>query len=247
MRRIDRAAPRRSVILLTAVAALFALAGLAVAAAAPEAKAPADPQLAAAIARFDEAQAKIQRISAHFEEVKTIALLKDPVVQSGEFYHTKPDKFLWEYTSPEPKLLMLNGKDIVAYYPTQKRAEEIHTRFSKRIVKYMGLGSVLKDLVNEYEISLLRENEIPGTDLIQLKPKTRTISKRLSEIRLWVDHQLNQPRQIEYREADGDSTLITFDKIQLNPEISLSKYQIKLPNDVTVTSGLSGFFGGSSR
>jgi outer membrane lipoprotein carrier protein len=206
-----------------------------------------DPELRAAIERFDAAQSSIERISAHFEEVKIIGLLKEPIVQGGEFYHTKPDKFLWEYTAPEHKLLMLNGKNIVAYYPRQKKAEEIQTRFSKRIVKYMGLGSGLKDLLDEYEVTLSRENLIAGTDLIELKPKTRTVSKRLSLIRLWIDHKLNQPRQIEYVESDGDRTRISFDRIQINPEIALNKYDIKLPDDVTVTNGLSGFFGGSSR
>jgi outer membrane lipoprotein carrier protein len=230
-----------------AVPAAAALAAVAWAAPPPAPSTPSDPALAEAIRRFDTAQSEIQRISAHFEEVKTIGLLKDPVKQSGQFYHTKPDKFLWEYTAPEPKLLMLNGKDILAYYPSQKRAEEIHTRFSKRIVKYMGLGSVLKDLADEYDMALSRENEIADTDLLILKPKSRTVSKRLSEIRIWIDHELNQPKQLEYIEADGDKTLIRFNSILINPEISLTKYELKLPDGVTVTNGLSGFFGGSSR
>jgi outer membrane lipoprotein carrier protein len=205
-----------------------------------------DPALASVIERFDAAQARIERISARFEEVKTLALLKEPIVQSGEFFHTKPDKFLWEYTAPEPKMLMLNGRDIVAYYPKQKRAEEIHTRFSKRIVKYLGLGSVLKDLGEEYDMSLGKNNKIPGTDLLVLTPKGRMIQKRLAEIRIWVDRTINQPRQLEYLEPDGDSARITFDRIEINPEISVSKYSIQLPEGVTVTNTLSGFFGGGS-
>ncbi len=206
-----------------------------------------DPDLAAAVERFDAAQKDIHRISAHFEEVKTLALLRDPVIQSGEFYHTKPDKFLWEYTDPEPKLLMLNATGIIAYYPQQKRAEEIRTRFGKRIVKYLGLGSVLKDLSGEYEMALSRDNTVAGTDLVVLKPKGRRVQKRLSEIRIWLDRDLNQPRQIEYLEADGDRTHYSFDRIAINPEISLSKYDIKLPEGVTVTNSLAFLGGGSGR
>jgi len=205
-----------------------------------------DPALAAAIRRFDGAQGNIQRISAHFREVKTLALLKAPVVQSGEFYHTKPDKFLWEYRNPTEKLLMLDATGIIAYYPREKRAEEIKTRFGKRIVKYLGLGSVLEDLTGEYEMSLSKENQIPNTDLLVLKPRGKRIQKRIAEIRIWLDREINQPRAIEYLEADGDSTHLAFDQIAINPEISLSKYEIKLPNDVTVTNSLSGFFGGGS-
>jgi outer membrane lipoprotein carrier protein len=245
MRRTPMGFARRAIGILVSAPAIAA-AALAFAAAPAAPGGPADPELAAALKRFDAAQAKIERISARFQEVKSIALLREPVVQGGEFYHTKPDKFLWEYTSPEPKILMLNGKSIVAYYPAQKRAEEIHTRFSKRIVKYLGLGSVLKDLEDEYEITLSRENDVPGTDLLVLRPKARTIAKRLSLIRIWVDREINQPRRIEYTESDGDRSLLSFDRIQINPEISLSKYQLKLPEDVTVTNGLTSFFGGGS-
>jgi outer membrane lipoprotein-sorting protein len=205
-----------------------------------------EPELAAAIQRFDGAQDRIERISAHFREVKSIALLKEPVVQSGEFYHTKPDKFLWEYKAPTEKMLILDAKGIIAYYPQEKRAEEIKTRFGKRIVKYLGLGSVLEDLTGEYEMSLSHDNKIPNTDLLILQPKGKRIQKRLAEIRIWLDRQINQPRAIEYVEADGDRTHLDFDQIAINPEISLSKYTINLPDDVTVTNTLSGFFGGSS-
>jgi len=208
--------------------------------------APMEPELAAAIKRFDDAQDKIERISAHFKEVKTLALLKDPVVQSGEFYHTKPDKFLWEYKNPTEKILVLDAKGIIAYYPGEKRAEEIKTRFGKRIVKYLGLGSVLEDLTGEYEMSLSHDNKIADTDLLVLKPKGKRIQKRIAEIRIWLDRQVNQPRAIEYVEADGDRTHLQFDRIEINPEISLSKYEIKLPEGVTVTNTLSGFFGGGS-
>ena len=206
-----------------------------------------DPDLVAAMARFDAAQVNIHAISAHFEEVKTIALLKDPVVQSGEFYHTKPDKFLWEYTKPEPKLLMLNGEGIMAYYPSQKRAEEIKTRFGKRIVKYLALGSVMKDLADEYDMTLSRENSVAGTDLIVMKPRGKRIQKRLAEIRIWLDRELNQPREMAYLEADGDRTHYKFDRIAINPQISVTKYQIKLPEGVTVTNSLAFFGGGSGR
>ena len=242
-RTASRPRVRGWVLAPAAAAVLLALLGGGAAAPPPPKHAQPEPDLAAVMERFDASQAKIRTISAHFEETKTIALLRDPVVQSGDFYHTKPDKFLWEYTAPEPKLLMLNGKDIVAYYPKQKRAEEIRTRFSKRIVKYLGLGSVLKDLQDEYQISLDRKNAVAGTDLLVLKPEGRQVAKRLSEIHIWVDREIGQPRRLEYIEADGDRTLIVFDRILINPEISLTKYDLRLPDDVTVTNGLSGFFG----
>ncbi len=204
------------------------------------------PSLQEVVARFDAAQGGIQRISANFREVKNIALLKEPVIQSGRFFHTKPDKFLWEYTAPESKKLLLNGKSIVAYYPGEKRAEEIKTRFTKKIIEYLGLGSALSELADEYDMALAESNDLPGTDLVVLTPKNRRISKRLAEIRIWLDHKMSQPRQIQYLETDGDSSKISFSEIRINPDIELTKYEILIPDDFKVTNSISGLFTASS-
>ena len=46
-----------------------------------------------------------------------------------------------------------------------------------------------------------------------------------------------------YLEPDGDTTLLSFDQVVVNPEILDSRYQISLPSDVTVTNSFSGISG----
>ena len=206
-----------------------------------------DPKFAEVLKRFDAAQVQVTSLSARFVERKEIGLLKNAVVLKGRFYHTKPDKFLWEYVSPEPKILLMNGKSLVAYYPLHKEAEEIQTRLSRRLVKYFGLGQVFAEMQEYYTLSLDPNNDVAGTHLIVMKPRQRRLEKRLQEVRLWLDAQLNQVRQLEYRETDGDRTLFTFDEILVNPSISPARYEIKLPEDVKVSGSFSGFFSEKGR
>ena len=206
-----------------------------------------DPGLRHVLEQFDAAQAEVTTLSARFVERKEIGLLKNAIIQKGQFYHTKPDKFLWEYLSPEPKVLLMNGKSLVAYYPLQKEAEEIETRLSKQLVKYFGLGQVFADLQEYYNLSLDTDNTLAGTHLVVMKPKMKRLEKRLVEVRIWLDDRVNQVRQLEYREADGDRTLFTFDDIQVNSIISDSRYEIKLPQDVRVSDSFSGFFAEKGR
>ena len=206
-----------------------------------------DPALRRVLEQFDAAQAQVTTLSAHFTERKEIGLLKNAVIQKGQFYHTKPDKFLWEYLSPEPKVLLMNGKSLVAYYPLQKEAEEIETRLSKRLVKYFGLGQVFADLQEYYNLSLDSDNTVAGTHLIVMKPKMKRLEKRLLEVRIWLDDKINQVRQLEYREADGDRTVFLFGDIQVNAEINASRYEIKLPQDVRISDSFSGFFAEKGR
>ena len=228
-------------------AVLFAAGDDAVAAVPADAYAKLDPALRAVIEKFDAAQGKATSLSAKFVERKEIGLLKNTVVQEGRFYHTKPDKFLWEYTDPEPKMLLMNGKLLVAYYPEQKQAEEIHTRLSRRLVKYFGLGQVFADLQNYYSLKLAPEADMPGTRAIVMTPTKKALAKRLLEVRLWIDEQTQQVRQLEYREQDGDRTLFTFTDIAVNPAIAETRYQIDLPTDVVVSNSFSGFFAEKAR
>ncbi len=223
---------------------------LAVAAAPPVSADPYsgfDPALREVLIKFDAAQAGVTALSARFVERKEIGLLKNAVVQKGQFYHTKPDKFLWEYVAPEPKMLLMNGTQLVAYYPVQKEAEEIQTRLSRRLVKYFGLGQVFVDLQEYYDLSLATNNTVAGTHLIVMKPRLKRLEKRLLEVRVWLDDQLNQVKQLEYRETDGDRTLFVFEDIRVNPEISPARYEIKLPSDVRVSDSFGGFFAEKGR
>lgn len=206
-----------------------------------------DPELREVLERFDAAQAGVTSLSASFVERKEIGLLKNAVVQKGVFYHSKPDRFLWEYVEPEPKMLVMNETLLIAYYPLHKQAEEIRTRLSRRLVKYFGLGQVFSDLRTYYELSLGTRNDVPGTSLIVMTPKKKSLAKRLLEVRIWLDQELHQVRQLEYREVDGDRTLFTFDQIEVNPSIPADRYEIDLPADVTVSTSFSGFFSEKGR
>ncbi len=206
-----------------------------------------DPALRTVIERFDAAQDDVMSLSARFVEHKEIGLLKDTVVQKGRFYHSKPDKFLWEYVAPEPKMLLMNGKRLVAYYPQHKQAEEIQTRLSRRLVKYFGLGQVFADLQQYYTLELALDNDLAGTHAIVMTPKKKSLAKRLLEVRLWIDDTVHQVRRLEYREMDGDRTLFEFDQIDVNPAITADRYEIDLPTDVIVSNSFSGFFAEKAR
>lgn len=210
--------------------------------------APSDPyaglndRLRQVLERFDAAQVDVRSLSARFVEFKEIGLLKNAVTQEGQFYHSKPDKFLWEYTAPDPKLLLMNGTSLVAYYPNHKQAEVIQTRLSRKLVKYFGLGQVFADLRNYYDLSLLDDDTVNGARAISMTPRRKRLAKRLLEVRVWLDEELNQIRRLEYLEVDGDRTSITFEDIQVNPTIAATRYEIDLPEDVIVSNSFSGFF-----
>ncbi|MEE9231059.1 MAG: outer membrane lipoprotein carrier protein LolA [Acidobacteriota bacterium] len=198
----------------------------------------------ALLKRFDEVQLNTQTMIANFVEKKKLQLLADDQIQTGTFYYSKPSSFMWEYSKPDDKVILISAEQLLIYYPQLKKAEEIDiTRYSKRILRFFGLGQPTTELRKYYDLTLAEDPAMPDTYLLILDPRKRRVQKRLDSIRIWIDREMLVPRQVEYVETDGDSTRFTFRNLEINSAISPAKYVIKIPPDVEVSNSFSGFTG----
>ena len=212
-----------------------------------EAGSPADPAVAEVVARFSQAQAAIETMQAEFEERKKLTLLKDEVVLTGTFYHSRPMNFLWDYRTPSPKKILLTPELLLAYYPDLNKAEEVNVRrWNKRIRRYLQLGVEADELQRDYDLALApaEENEMEGTDLLILTPKSRRSRSKLDHIRIWVDSETGHTRRTAYLDESGDYTTFTFQNLEINADIPDSLYSIDLPRDVRMGDSFTGFSAG---
>jgi outer membrane lipoprotein-sorting protein len=232
--------PRRRLIAIALVSALCA-------AAAPSHPGPAAaPTLEQVLTQFARTQASIQTLQATFEERKEISLLKEPVVQRGTFYHSKPQLFLWDYRTPTPKKVLLTDEMLLAYYPDQNKAEEVNVRrWTTQIRRYLQVGESLEELRKDYDVSLGApgEGDLPDTNVLILEPRNKRVRQHLQEIRVCLDPATGYTRRVSYREGDGDLTVFTFRDIQVNHEIAASRYKIDLPADVKRGDTFTAFSG----
>jgi outer membrane lipoprotein-sorting protein len=215
------------------------------------AAAPSEPAVvtdAAAVTsllqRFDEAQMRTQTMIASFVERKRLRLLLEEQVQTGTFLYTKPSQFLWEYSQPDGKVVRIDSEQLLVYYPNLKKAEEIDiSRYSKRLLRFFGLGQPTAELRKYYDLSLAEDPQMPDTYLLILDPIKRRVAKRLDSLRIWIDRDMMVPRQVEYVEPDGDSTRFSFRNIETNSPISPARYDVKIPPGVQISNTFSGFTG----
>jgi outer membrane lipoprotein-sorting protein len=211
-----------------------------------ESEAPRLP-LPELLQKFNERQQAVQSLTATFTERKDLSLLAKPVVSNGTFLYAKPARIKWEYSVPEPRIFLITEDRFVAYYPNQKRAEEVPLSklAGRRVFRVFGIGQTSEDLQKFFDIS----QEPPGDEkdcyLLVLTPKRRRVKDRLQLVRFWVDSKTYLPRKLEYLESDGDSTLLSFANIRLNPEIAEGRFNVDIPKDVQVSSTFSGFSGSS--
>jgi len=204
-----------------------------------------DPTLSLAevLARFDDKQKATDTLVASFTEQKELKLLEKPVVSQGEFFYTRPNQVRWEYFDPDRKVFVITEDRYTAYYPALKRAEEVPIKkfVGKRLFRFLGVGQSIEDLGKYYDFALADESDVPGTYLLLLTPRKKKLRDRVAEMKIWVDGESFLPSQLQYVEADGDTTLLAFTGMQSNIEVSASRFQLDLPQDVVVSQTFNGF------
>lgn len=195
------------------------------------------------LARFDDRQKATNTLVASFTEHKELKLLENPVVSQGEFVYTRPNQVRWEYFEPDRKVFIITEDKYTAYYPALKRAEEVPIKrfIGKRLFRFLGVGQSIEDLGKYYDFALADESDVPETYLLLLKPRKKKLRDRVAEMKIWVDGESFLPIRLQYVEADGDTTLLAFTGMQLNIEVSASRFQLDLPQDVIVSQTFNGF------
>ncbi len=204
-------------------------------------------QLPDLLKRFNESQQSVASLTASFTERKNLSLLAKPLLSNGTFLYSRPSRIKWEYTEPEPRVFLITEDRFIAYYPNQKRAEEVPLSklAGRRVFRVFGIGQTAEDLGKFFDITQDDPGDEKGAYLLILTPKRQRVKDRLQRVRFWVDARTFLPRKLEYVESDGDSTLLSFNNIRLNPEIAEARFNVDIPKDVPVSNTFSGFSGSS--
>jgi outer membrane lipoprotein-sorting protein len=202
-----------------------------------------DPVLADILKAWDRTQQETTSLVASFSERKELKLLAKPVLSRGEFYYQSPNRARWEYHEPDRKVFVITEDKYTAYYPALKRAEEVPIKkfVGKRLFRFLGVGQRIGDLARYYDFELAKKSDLAGTHLIFLTPRKKTVRDRVAEMKIWVDQTTFLPRQLQYVEADGDTTLLAFEGMRANVEVGEARFRVELPDDVAVSQTFNGF------
>jgi outer membrane lipoprotein-sorting protein len=186
------------------------------------------------IRRVQEQQKTTKTLEADFRQEKTLALLAKPEVSTGHFTYEKPNNVLWSYDAPKRVQMLIANGILTTYYPELNKAERIEVKkYQDRIFKYMGTSGALDELSAFFDFTFSNREDQPAY-LLDLKPKGKSIAKRVRHIRIWIDKHSYLTTKFEYTEGDGDMTRYEFANIKVNQPVSQSRFELKLPSTVRV-------------
>ena len=180
-------------------------------------------------------QQNVTTLEAEFVQVRESSMLVEPVESRGVFSYAAPDRVRWEYQSPDPISMLITGDEMTTWYKDIEQAERVQVgRHSQRILKYLGAGSTMNDLLEYFTVSLTLPRDRSMPYKLDLAPKFEKVAKRLQSMSVWIDPEIYLPLRLRYVEADGDVTDMRFEDLRVNDHLPSERFELNLPTSVQV-------------
>ena len=144
--------------------------------------------------------------------------------ESGTLLLRKPGRMRWDYTSPEGKLFVSDGKYLWLYTPSNHQVEKMKIKESDDM--RAPLAFLLGKLHFDKEFSNVHGVAAAGGMQITADPKTDTLPYTKVEFTVGQDDQIRRVQVTGY-----DQSVLTFDFEQekLNPPIEAKLFQFQMP------------------
>ena len=152
-------------------------------------------------------------------------MLAEPSVSEGVMYFVAPDKMRWEYTSPYPFALVVNGEHIVKM--TDGKTEALDGNANRM---YQGIVSIIMGSASGKKLFDATVFDVAMYDdgdcwKAEMTPKRRDMKRMFSQLVFRFDKKTNGISRVEFIGSDGDITLIRFEEIKLNGVIGEDKFK----------------------
>lgn len=175
---------------------------------------------------FAVQHAKLNTIRSSFTQEKTLTLLTEKIVSTGDFWFKRNDKIRIEYKTPYRYVLIIDGDQMITR--DDKNESHINTSSSKlfKQVNRIIIDCVQGSILNSKDFSI-KVFENKNTFLVQLTPNVKTIKEFFQTITLRLDKNDYSVSELELLEQGGDVTGMRFSNKQLNTPISDAVFTVQ--------------------
>ena len=188
------------------------------------------------VRRIQAASESRPSIEAKFLEERQTGLLKQPLKNEGKIWATLPDKIRREINGTTPSATVIDGNNMVVYYPNLKE-EEVYDLEKRPMLKdslqAITAGLDFQQLNNYYYVQASKE----GAEYqITLTPKTAAVSKIVKRVAVTVNQNL-LPSRVELETTQGQKVDIRYSDVH-HGAIPDSMFQLTPPPGTKVTHPL---------
>ncbi len=175
---------------------------------------------------------KLSSLDADFTQVYT-APGQRTRRESGHVILKKPGRMRWDYTSPESKLFICDGKWVYEYVPAEKFATRSSVKESDDLrapfAFLLGRGNLRRDFKR---IEFANESPVKaGSKILRMAPKRAT---DFQELLIEVEPDSLQLSRLTLIESGGARSDFIFSNVRENVATSAAQFAFKPPAGVEV-------------
>ena len=194
----------------------------------------------AVISRLEQHYNRLEALQALFVQIYRADENSAPREESGTVYLKKPGRMRWEYTRPESKLFISDGKMVYFYAPADRQVTRTPVKESSDLrtpLRFL-LGKMnLKRIFARIEMATDLAPLDPGNAVLRALPKPQ--GENFRQMYLEVDQQSRLRRLVIY-EADGSRSEFRLSGEQANPPLDTALFRFVIPAGVEVVDERSG-------
>lgn len=177
------------------------------------------------MASLTKATSSMQTMQCRFVQSKTMSMLAEPSVSEGKMYFSSPDRLRWEYLTPYPFALVVNGEKIVKV--TDGKAEVLDGNSGRM---YQGITNMIMGSASGKKLFDASTFDVVLYDddtcwKAEMTPKRRDMKRMFNQLVFHFDKKSQVIDHVEFIEPKGDKTVIRFEEIRLNEKIGEERFQ----------------------
>lgn len=174
---------------------------------------------------------KLSSLSADFTQIYNSG--SQTRRESGRVLLKKPGKMRWDYTSPEAKLFISDGKTLYEYVPAEKYASKSSIKDSGDMrapfAFLLGRGNLRRDFK---KIELAKESPArAGNKVLRMIPKR---AADFRELLVEIEPSSLQISRLTLIESGGSRSDFLFSNVQENPAVNAAQFVFKVPPGVEI-------------
>ncbi len=182
---------------------------------------------------------RVKDFTADFTHTYEGGVLKKKITERGIVQVKRPGRMRWDYTSPEQKEFVSDGRRIYSYVPADKQvvvsAMPQEDQATTAVLFLVGKGNVSRDFVASYT-----DGGGPDTWALKLEPTHR--QRDYDWLVLIVDRKTMQIRTLVAADQQGGRSTFQFTNYRENVGLADKIFTFKIPRGVDVINS-----GGSDR
>lgn len=194
--------------------------------------APAAPRdLSTVLKAVETRYNNAKTLQVHFQQTYTQG--RKQRQESGDLFLRKPGRMRWQYTQPQGKLFVGDGKFMYLYVPDQNRVERTPVKQSDDMRAPLAFLLGKLDFNRDFGKYITR----PEGDSLRITAEPRSDQMPYSKVEFVVDPG-NQIRHLVITGQDQSIMEFTFEGEKVNPQLAETLFRFQPPAGAEIVEGM---------